>query len=71
MSRLRLALAVLAAVIAASAQPAAADQVCPSIIRGPQPYGVCAYTGGGSCESCKYECGDGETYTWNMCNFPE
>jgi hypothetical protein len=28
---------------------------------------ACHHTGGTGCDSCRYRCDDGETYTWNVC----
>lgn len=68
MPRLRLALAIFAVALAGSSGTASADGVCPMGTVGPEPYGTCEYTGTGTCERCHYQCADGETYIWNMCN---
>lgn len=68
MRRLRFALALVALALAGSADIATASAGCPMAYVAEQPYGTCGFTGvGSSCESCEYECADGEKYTWNMC----
>lgn len=66
MRRLRLAAALLAVGLAASANTAVASTACPWGVVVPGK-GTCAYTGrGASCEACEFECDDG-LYWWNVC----
>jgi hypothetical protein len=63
--RLVLATAALAAALA-NPRPAEASGGCPSIISAGHPYYSCGYRSG-TCPNCKYECSDGEFYTWDTC----
>ena len=67
MSRLRLALALVALGLAAAPGTATAAGKCPSIISGPAPYYTCGLRSGSNCASCQYECSDGNYYWFNTC----
>ncbi len=64
MRRLRFAFALVALALAGSTDSASAFGGCPSIISDGET--VCAYTGIGTCDRCRYDC-DGHITYFNMC----
>lgn len=56
------AVAVLGSIGAREAEAAG----CPSHLTDGST--VCHHTSGTDCNSCRYKCSDGESYTWTVCN---
>lgn len=67
--RLAFASAVFAGALFARPNSASAGG-CPSIIQAGPPYYSCGYRSG-TCPNCRYECSNGQFYTWNTCTNPD